>query len=200
MGKGCQLKLLNRLFFYFSLKLNQFGFINVFGILILCLACSLWFFLRPQLIKEEQIQMLKIEAFKKSTPATLNFAKEKISDENKIITFHTQLGDIRDIEQEIQNLLALASKNNLVVQQANYKYADIKEGEILAYTIELPIKGTYLAVREFCEQFLLAVPFASLDHIKIKRELVGNAIIDVRLTFTLFMNAPQSKNNVQVKP
>ncbi|MGZ3158645.1 MAG: hypothetical protein ACXU7H_06145, partial [Burkholderiaceae bacterium] len=51
-----------------------------------------------------------------------------------------------------------------------------------------PVKGQYQAIRKFCEQTLLAIPFASLDEINFKRDEITNSTLEAKLHFTLYLS------------
>ena len=105
--------------------------------------------------------------------------------------FYDALGESRYAEQQIKTLFALAAKNGLSLNQADYKYTDNKSGAFHSYTVSLPVKGTYAAIRPFCHQVLLAIPFASLDEINFKRDAVTNPLLDAKLRFTFYLDHAQ---------
>jgi hypothetical protein len=102
--------------------------------------------------------------------------------------FTAVLGDPLDTEKQIKTLFALARKTGLTLSQAEYKLADDKNGRYRTYQILLPVKGSYSAIRHFCEKSLLAIPFASLDEMGFKRETIGSGTLEARLRFTLYLS------------
>jgi hypothetical protein len=102
------------------------------------------------------------------------------------------LGEKRYAEQQLKTLFALARKSGLALNQAEYKSAADSNGQFHTYQIQLPVKGSYAAIRQFCEQSLLAIPFASLDEISFKRDAIANRSVDARLRFTLYLSATSS--------
>lgn len=103
--------------------------------------------------------------------------------------FYAQLGQLSHVEDEIKTLHAIARESGILIQQVNYKLNT--DADIATYTIELPIRGTYLNIRQFCEAFLLAVPFASLDELSLRRDNSQSTQIDSKLKFTLYLNKSQ---------
>ena len=53
--------------------------------------------------------------------------------------------------------------------------------------MQRPVKGADRQIRQFAEQVLLALPFASLDEISFKRDNIGSPLIESRITFTIFL-------------
>jgi hypothetical protein len=104
--------------------------------------------------------------------------------------FRAALGDIREAELAVRTMFAEADKQLLELDQADYKLSYDKAGGFYAYSVQMPVRGSYLALRIFCEQVLLALPYASLDDIGFKRRATGETDLDVKLHFTLYLAGP----------
>ena len=102
--------------------------------------------------------------------------------------FYAQLGQVKFVEEQIKTLHELARDSGIAIQQASYKLTQTADPSIVSYTIQLPVKGPYLSIRKFSESFLLAVPFASLDEINLKRDNIQSVQVDTKLRFTLFLH------------
>ena len=101
--------------------------------------------------------------------------------------FYEALGDKKYNEQHLKILFSLAQHAGLSLNQAEYKSAFNKDGGFHTYQIQLPVKGSYGAIRQFCEQALLVIPYASLDEMSFKREAVAKGMLEARLRFTLYL-------------
>ncbi len=108
--------------------------------------------------------------------------------EARLAAFHDTLGEKDYAEQQVKTLFAIAHKNGLSLAQAEYKWSFDKNSKTHAYQIRLPVRGPYAAIRQFCEQTLLAIPFASLDEIGFKRDAVGSEVLEAKLRLTLFLD------------
>jgi len=104
--------------------------------------------------------------------------------------FQAALGDIHQADQALKTIFAEADRQLLVLDEAEYRLAYDKAGGFYAYSVRLPVKGGYLALRIFCEQVLLALPYSSLDEISFKRRAAGETDLDARLHFTLYLAGP----------
>lgn len=107
--------------------------------------------------------------------------------EQRLDAFYDALGERRYAEQQVRALFAIAAKNGLVLHQGEYKFMYDKNGRFHGYRILLPVKGPYAAVRQFCEQALMAIPFASLDEMHFKRDAIANATLEAKLHFTVYL-------------
>lgn len=104
-----------------------------------------------------------------------------------LANFYDTLGEAAYAEQQVKALFALAAKNALVLSQADYKMLYNKDGRYAAYQVNVPVRGSYAAVRKFAEQILLTIPFASLDQIQFRRDAIGNTSVESRLKLTIYL-------------
>ncbi|MES2534455.1 MAG: hypothetical protein V4632_01150 [Pseudomonadota bacterium] len=150
----------------------------------------------PYLQKRSEAQELALTRARQAlqsaaiiTPASPPLAEERLG------KFYDALGEKRHAEQQLKTLFAIARKSGLALNQAEYKSGADGNGRFHTYQILLPVKGSYAAIRQFCEQSLLAIPFASLDEMSFKRDAVSNRSVDAKLRFTLYLFAtPEAKS------
>lgn len=161
---------------------------------LLCLSGAIaWVWGVPHIRAQLRAQQQVVSAARATLSADVN-AKPVIQRtvaEEHLAHFYSNLGERGYMEQQVKTLFAIAVKNNLTLSQAEYKPAFDKSGNYHTYQISLPVKGPYGALRQFCEQTLLTVPFASLDEISFKREGIGSRTVEAKLRFTLYLaNSP----------
>jgi type VI protein secretion system component VasK len=101
--------------------------------------------------------------------------------------FYATLGQRRYAEQQVRTLFGLAQKNGLVLSQGEYKSAWDRNARVHTYQLNLPVKGSYAAIWQFALSALRAIPFASLDDISFRRDSIGDATVEARLRFTLYL-------------
>lgn len=107
--------------------------------------------------------------------------------EQNMRKFYDALGDKSEAEQHLKTVFAIAAQTGLHLDQGEYQWQLDKNSSTYRYQILLPVKGSYGAIRRFCEQTLLALPFASLDELSFKRESAGEDALDANLRFTLYL-------------
>jgi hypothetical protein len=106
---------------------------------------------------------------------------------DNLALFYRSLGERNYAEQQVKTLFELAAKSGLVLHQGEYREGFVRGANIQTYQVTLPIKGSYKAVWDFALQALLAIPFASLDDISFRRDAIGDANVEARLRFTLYL-------------
>ena len=57
------------------------------------------------------------------------------------------------------------------------------------YQVTLPVQGSYGEVRGFVDAVLDAVPAAALEELALKREEIGEPLVEARVRFVLFLGA-----------
>ena len=87
----------------------------------------------------------------------------------------------------LTKLYGAAEAQKLVLEQGEYRLSPDKSGKLARYQITLPVKGTYLQIRQFVDQALIDVPVAALDDINFKREAIGGTQLEARIKFTLYV-------------
>jgi hypothetical protein len=172
------------------LLVMRFGWGNSVAV-VLCLAgLATWVWVVPHLNEQQNIQRqcwLRAQQSRQADESGMPAERHTTAEEN-FNRFSAVLGDPLDTEKQIKTLFSLARKTGLALSQAEYKLADDKNGRYRTYQILLPVKGSYSAIRNFCEKALLEIPFASLDEMGFKRESIATGRLEARLRFTLYLS------------
>lgn len=181
---------LGRMGLSLRLSLARLGWGNALAVLLLAAGAAAWLWGMPRIEQQEAASrraLIAVQTSLATVPAQAP-APAVPPTEQHLQQFRDVLGESRYAEQQVKTLFAIAAKNGLNLGQAEYKFGASKDGQFHTYAVSLPLKGSYAAVRAFCEQVLLAIPFASLDEVVFKRESVGNAGLDAKLRFTLYLD------------
>lgn len=84
---------------------------------------------------------------------------------------------------------ASANKAGVTLEQGTYSLQVQKGASLARYVIDLPVKGSYPAIRQFVSNALVAVPAASLDTLRLERREVAEGSVDAALRFTVFVRS-----------
>ncbi|EJN03264.1 hypothetical protein [Herbaspirillum sp. YR522] len=180
---------LRRLFLQAKLRVSQLGAVNLLAALFWGLALSAWLWGVPYLRQQLGVQQAAIFDLRKSMQAPMYpvIATPAISEGDRLKAFYDSLGDTDYAEQQVKTIFSLAAASGLSLAQADYRMSEEKAGGFTAYRVRFPVRGSYKAVRQFCMQLLLAIPFASLDELQFKRTEVSSEVIEVNLQLTLYL-------------
>lgn len=174
------------------LAIGRFGWTNLVALVLLLAGAAACLILLPSLetqlaARHETLADLQTRLRREVHQSA---AVPQAAPPTNLGAFQATLGDIHQADDALKILFAEADHQLLVLDQAEYRLSYDKAGGFYAYSIRLPVKGGYLALRIFCEQVLLALPFASLDEITFKRRAAGETDVDARLHFTLYLAGP----------
>ena len=185
-----------------QLFMTRFGLINFVACMLLTsgLFGRLW--LLPHLKADERHRTHLLNRTQKSLQTADVVASVPPSIAQRTLAqFYDTLGDAHYAEQQVKAMFAIAGKNGLTLTEADYQSAFNKPGKYSSYQIVLPVEGSYAAIRAFCEQTLLTIPFISLNEMRFKRDAIGNKTLGAHLRFTLYLSEPTgSQQHADVKP
>lgn len=106
-----------------------------------------------------------------------------------LAAFYAVLGEPSATEAHVKLLFDVARRSGISLAQGEYKWSVDGSGQTERYQIRLPVKGSYAAIRAFCEAVLRELPFASLDELSLKRQVVADATLDATVQFSLHLHA-----------
>lgn len=84
---------------------------------------------------------------------------------------------------------ASANKAGVTLEQGTYTLEAQKGASLARYVIDLPVKGSYPAIRQFISDTLVTVPAASLDTLRLERREVAEGTVEAGLRFTVFVRS-----------
>jgi len=119
--------------------------------------------------------------------ATPTRASEADAPQRALLAFDQVLGERSSVDPSLRKLFDEARRLGLGLEQGEYRWQSDRSSVTDRYQVRLTTKGSYSAVRAFCERTLLAVPFASLDELNLRREAIDDDAVMASLLFTLHL-------------
>ncbi|MGZ3240985.1 MAG: hypothetical protein ACXWJK_11630 [Burkholderiaceae bacterium] len=168
---------------------ERIGAMTCIAFLLCLLGAATWLWLMPKLHAQTERQLQESVRLQRSLKSNDGIAlvAPPSATEQRMANYYDTLGEKRYAEQQIKTLFAIAGKTGLSLDQAEYKSAFDKNSNTSTFQIILPVKGPYVAIRQFCEKTLLSIPFASLDEMNFKRDTIANRTLEAKLRFTLYL-------------
>jgi hypothetical protein len=178
-----------------QLAAMRFDPVTLAGMLLCGAGLAAWLWILPGLKDElkQQQQALQQIQFELDHP-TEHAVTVRDSQAHRLENFYATLGEKDYAEQQVKTLFAIAAKSDLRLDQGEYKWSFDSGANFYSYQITLPVKGSYLSIRKFCDQVLLAIPFVSLDEIGFKREAIANSALEAKLRFTLYLQHDSARS------
>jgi hypothetical protein len=155
---------------------------------IAALAALVWLAHARALLDQQRVLALQTAALPVPVATT---AAPPAANEN-LALFYSSLGERRYAEQQVKALFGIATGAGLLLREGEYKLGYDKNARVHTYQITLPVKGSYPAIWKFAMEALRAIPFASLDEISFRRDVIGDPAVEARLRLTLYLSgAPE---------
>jgi len=84
-------------------------------------------------------------------------------------------------------IFAVAEKQALSLELGDYRILRENVGGLTHYQLVFPFKGSYPQVRKFVAATLRQVPNLSLDSIEFERQKVGDATLNAKVKFVMYL-------------
>lgn len=108
----------------------------------------------------------------------------------RLAAFQRFFPELASAPDWLDKIYGAAARQSLVLEQADYKLLRSKEARLAAYQINLPVRGSYLQIRNFIVEVLNEVPAAALEDVSFQRQAVGSATVEGRVRLTLYLRQP----------
>ncbi len=179
---------------------SRFGWSSLIILAIFCLGSACWFWWIPTLSSSNRQQSvwIKEQHLALSSSSTASKAPSLSQSQKRLSDFYSVMGDSRRTDAHLRILFEMAQASGITLSKGEYKSEYDPVSKIHNYQIQLPVTGSYGAILNFCEKVLLALPFASLDELNVKRDRIGSQLLNVQLRFTMFLYAPPAAQTHRV--
>jgi hypothetical protein len=107
--------------------------------------------------------------------------------DGRLVEFYQYFPSKKERFDLVDSIYAAAVDQAILLEHGEYKLVPLKADKLVAYQINLPVRGTYSQLRKFALQVLKEVPSASLDEISFKREAISNDELEAKIRLTLYM-------------
>jgi Tfp pilus assembly protein PilO len=129
-------------------------------------------------------QLLHLRMHSETAVAELS----RIGDDAALGEFYGQFPVMQDLPEMLKTLHALAQKHGITLDSGDFKFGNIEGDKLLRYEITLPVKCSYPNMRSFVEEAAHKLPTMGLSEINLKREAVGDNMVQAKLDFVLYLS------------
>jgi hypothetical protein len=135
----------------------------------------------------------RIDRLKQEALSVRDFARQSpdaagSGDEAWLQHFYRLLPAKASAPEWLKIIFAAADGHSVGLERGDYRMSVDRSGRLIAYEIGLPVRGTYVQIRQFIAEVLDRIPAVALDEFTVKRETIGDPRIDASIRFTLFLN------------
>ena len=176
---------------YIQYLMRKNGVLYLAGfVLMLCTLLSMVFMVIPEIKKYQHLKSdisaghLTAAKVKASEPDQGSYLFKE-NNFYKILPAYAELGD------RLDSIFETASKNELLIDQVEYKLEVYDKSRFNRYHISMPLNGGYLNIRKFTNLIMQNNPSLSLDSLSFGRENTADSFVDANLDFSLYLMADQ---------
>lgn len=109
---------------------------------------------------------------------------------SRLRAFDSGLKPVQEAPQVVEDLLALAAAEGLVLQRGQYRLQDDSAGGFTRYRLSLPVVGTAPAVNNFVAAALRRHRMLALESLQYKRQQSDSLQLETRMEWVLLVQAP----------
>lgn len=92
-----------------------------------------------------------------------------------------------DATEWVGKIVAIAHRDGLTLQQAEYKAERDKTGKLTRFQMSLPLRGEYQTIRRFLSDLRAEIPIVSLEQVQFERQKVGDSLVDAKVRLVIFL-------------
>lgn len=152
------------------------------------LACALGWGLGIAPMRDEARQLDAESALlERRLAAPAAAAPAQATPQQQLAVFERGFGDEKDIAAALARLLAAARKQGIESDQAEFKFSNEAGAPLSRYSIVLPVKADYGALRRFTRDALRELPGLAIEEVSLRRGDPKAPVLDAQLRFVLFV-------------
>ena len=167
-----------------SYQIRQLGWHGVLGLLLIF--GSLAYLLLQATPKANQLQQLQFDAANFNTSSKLYAQDHKIEQFDVVKDFYRLLPLQNEANNKISMILNAATNAGLSLERVEYDQP-LSHHPVTQYQIKLPVKGSYVQIRQFINEVLNAIPTIALNDVSMRRDDVATDVLDTKIQFTLYL-------------
>jgi hypothetical protein len=160
--------------------------------LALGLACAfgLWGLIEPMHADAQRLDADSDLLAQRAAAGAMSKAATDSTPQQQLAAFEQRFGGERTIAPSLARLQAAAQRRGFTLDQAEFKLASEPAEPLARYSIQLPIKADYRALRRFSHDALREMPGLALDEVSLRRSDPKSPLLDAQLRFVLFLAKP----------
>lgn len=154
---------------------------------LFCLAAAMGFFVLDVIPATDQLSNLNQRREAALSQKAQSQGAHKLTPAQQLSAFYGGFAKGVTIPDVLAGMHQIATEQQLALEIGEYSMTREQGAGLDQFRITLPVKGSYLQVRKFIAEALVAQPALSLESLSVRREKVAQDAIDGRIVFLLFL-------------
>jgi hypothetical protein len=171
-----------------QVALWRHGWVLPLAVLLLAAAAALhWSVARPAQARtaesRAELQRALQSAGQKQEPVAS-------TESQQVAALQAALASAGEPTELVRRMAALAEAEKIALLQSDYQVQQHASVDVVQLQVTQPVRASYPQLRRYVESVLRAVPNASLDQVSARRENVGQAQLETRLRWSIWIHKP----------
>lgn len=107
--------------------------------------------------------------------------------DEQLAAFYRIFPSERDVTEWIGKIAAIAERDGLALEQADYKAERGPTGKLVRFQMNLPLRGEYQTIRRFLSDLRAEIPIVSLEQVQFERQKIGDPLVDAKVRLVIFL-------------
>ena len=114
-------------------------------------------------------------------------APKGLTAQQQLAEFERRFSDEKSLNTSLARLHAAAKRQGVQLAQAEFKLTSEAREPLARYTMVLPVKADYRALRRFTRDALHELPGLAMEEVNLRRGDAKSTVLDSQLRFVLFV-------------
>src|SRR5438105_6316159 len=166
---------------------RRFGGLGILTLVCILVSVGAWIACQRQIAVSERIAtQLAVAADGPAAPRSAESSDSRA----RLLEFEAFLLPHEDIPLVVQDLIALAESDGLILPRGDYRPQIDTQAAYLRYRITFPVKGDPQHIHHFMQAVLGAHRTLALEAVQFKRERIESNQIEARIQWALLTRLP----------
>lgn len=165
-------------------QLQRLGWQGAIGLILIVISLLYMFLIVNP--KAAELKQMQLDANNFKTISKTYADDHKIAQFDVVKDFYRLLPAQNEANDKISVILNAATNAGLSLEKIEYNQP-LTQSPITHYQIKLPIKGSYIQVRQFLNEVLNSVPTIALNEVSMRRDDLSVDTLETRIQFTLYL-------------
>lgn len=164
--------------------------------LALGLVCAIafWALVEPKYNEAQRLDADSDLLAQRTAARAMSTAAADATPQQQLAAFEQRFAGDRAIAPSVARLQAAAQRRGFMLEQAEFKLASEPAEPLARYSILLPVKADYRALRRFTHDALQEMPGLALDEVNLRRSDPKSPLLEAQLRFVLFLTKPAASS------
>jgi hypothetical protein len=169
--------------------LRRFGRSGLLGIALLVPAAliALWL---PRLTRQSDELRVALARQANAAAHQAPAPSQPLSRAEQAARFVAAMPPLAQSAGDLNKVFSFAARRNLNLPKGEYQLKAEPNSSMVTYTVTLPVRSDYSALKGFSADVLEALPHGSMDELRMTRSDVGSTVLDAVIRFTFVYRSP----------